>query len=242
MSIAKTARTRLARRWLRLAALMAVAASLTGCMTPGAADPSRTGPFYVPTNVRADPSLGGIRRVVVLPVWSGEAAPAETAAELDAVVVAALQDSKRFEVVSLSREAALRKFRLESLSSVSALPHGMFETLQRDFAADAVLFVDITVYRAYRPLAIGLRSKLTKIAGAHQIWAFDNVFSADDASVANAARNHFIGADQRAPVDLTHGVLQSPSRFATYATTAMFATLPPVLPPPMPKTAPSSNR
>ena len=33
---------------------------------------------------------------------------------------------------------------------------------------------------------------------------------------------------------MTHGALLSPSRFATYASTAMFATLPPVLPRPIP--------
>jgi hypothetical protein len=34
---------------------------------------------------------------------------------------------------------------------------------------------------------------------------------------------------------MTHGVLQSPSRFTTYAATAMFQTLPPVIPPPLPR-------
>lgn len=228
------------RRHLLLPLAAGVVLALGGCMTPGPANPARTGPFYVPANVRAEPTLAGIRRVVVLPVWSGDAAPAETAAEMDKLVVAALQEAQRFEVVSFSREAALRKFRAESFGSAAALPHGFLSELQRDLAVDAVLFVDITVYSAYRPLALGLRGKLALIDGPRIVWAFDNVYSADDVAVANAARNHFLGADQRAPVDLTHGAVQSPSRFATYVLASMFSTLPPVtLPPLRPATSPN---
>lgn len=229
------------RRSLALSAVACAALVLSGCMTPGPANPARTGPFYVPTNVKAEPTLAGIRRVVVLPVWSGDAAPAETAAELDKVAIAALQEAQRFEVVSLSREAALRKFRAESFGSAAALPHGFLAELQRDLAVDAVLFVDVTVYSAYRPLALGLRGKLALIDGPRIVWAFDNVYSADDAAVANAARNHFIDADRRAPVDLTHGAVQSPSRFATYVMASMFSTLPPVTLP-LPRGAATTNR
>lgn len=228
------------RRSLSVLMVAGLAFTLGGCMTPGPANPARTGPFYVPTNVKAEPTLAGIRRVALLPVWSGDAAPAETAAELDRLAIAALQEAQRFEVVSLSRESALRKFRAESFGSASALPHGFLSELQRDLAVDAVLFVDVTVYSAYRPLALGLRGKLVLIAGPRIVWAFDNVYSADDAAVANAARNHFLGADQRAPVDLTHGAVQSPSRFATYVMASMFSTLPPVtLPPPRGAVAPN---
>lgn len=209
--------------------------SLSGCMHPGPQDPARTGPFFAPTNFVGEPSLGGIRRVVVLPVWAGTVAPAETAADLDPVVIAALQQAQRFEVVALPRTDALRRFRTEAISSAAALPHDLLAVLRREFAADAVLFVDVTVYQAHRPLALGLRAKLAAIDGSRLVWTFDNVFSADNPTVANAARNHFLDSDRRVPADMTHGVLQSPSRFAAYATTAMFATLPPVVPAPVVK-------
>ncbi len=219
------------RRAPARAALAAAVLALAGCMHPGPYDAARTGPFFTPANQVGEPSLGGIRRVVVLPVWSGNAAPVETASELDPTVIAALQLAQRFEVVTLSREDALHRFRAESFSSASALPHDLLATLRREFAADAVLFVDVTVYNAYRPLAIGLRARLASIDGKRLVWTFDNVFSADDPRVANAARHHFLDSDRRVPADLTHGVLQSPSRFATYACAAMFATLPPVVSP-----------
>lgn len=228
MSVFDSLRT--TRRLVTGAALV-FAALAGGCMHPGPVDSARVGPFFVPSNYAGETSLVGIRRVVVLPVWAGAAAPAETAADLDPVIVAALQKTQRFEIVTLSRPDALRRYRNEALSSASPLPHDLLATLRRDFAADAVLFVDVTVYQAYPPLALGLRSKLATIDGSRLVWTFDNVFSAADAPVANAARNHFLDSDRRVPTDLTHGVLQSPSRFATYASAAMFATLPPVVPP-----------
>lgn len=215
-----------------LGGAMLSAGLLAGCMHPGPNDPARLGPFFTPANHVGETSLGGVRRVVVLPVWGGQVAPIETVAELDAIVVTALQQSQRFEVVALSREDSRRRFGAEAFSSASALPHDLLATLRREFAAEAVLLVDLTVFSAYRPLELGLRAKLAAIDGTRLIWTFDNLFSAQDPTVANAARRHFLDADRRVPADMTHSALQSPARFATYVTAAMFATLPPVLPPP----------
>jgi len=215
----------------RRALFLAAAALVAGCTQPGHFDRSRTGPLFTPTNVHAEPSLGGLRRVAVLPMWSGEVAPAETAAELDPVVVLALQQQKRFEVTPVPRAWMRRRFRAEAVSSASALPHDLLAALKRDFAADAVLFIDLTTYQAYRPLGLGVRAKLAPIDGSRLIWSFDEVFLADHAPVANAARNHFLELDDQTPVDMTQGVLQSPTRFAQYVTAAMFATLPPVVHP-----------
>lgn len=200
-------------------------------MHPGPQDPARTGPFFTPNNHVGEPSLGGVRRVVLLPLWVGADAPPESAAQLDEVFVTALQKQNRFEVVTLSRAECRLRFGEEALLSTAALPHNLLAALRRELAADAVLFVDLTVFRAYKPLALGLRAKLAAIEGPRLIWTFDNVFAADDPAVANSARHHEIDRDRSVPTDLTAGVLGSPSRFAAYAATAMFCTLPPVLPP-----------
>jgi hypothetical protein len=215
--------------WLALAA---------GCMTPSFNDHARVGPFFTPVNHAGDPSLGGLRRVVLLPVCGGTFAPVETVAALDPVVAAALEQQHRFEVVMFPRDEFRRRFHVEEISSVAALPHDLVATLRREFAADGVLFVDLTVFQPYRPLALGLRAKLATLDGAARlVWTFDNVFSADDPAVANAARRHFIGSDRGGvPADLSPGVLQSPARFAGYAADAMFATLPPVVAPIAPAT------
>jgi hypothetical protein len=204
-------------------------ALLAGCAEPAFYDSARTGPFFVPQNVAGEPSLGGLRRVVLLPLCGGTLAPEETLAALDPVVAAALQAENRFEVVPLSRAECRRKFRVAEFSSAGALPHDFLETLRRDFAADAVLMVDLTGFRAYRPLSLGLRAKLAALDGKRLVWTFDNLFSAEDPAVANSVRRHQLGSDRGGvPTDLSAGALQSPTRFAGYAAAAMFGTLPPV--------------
>ncbi|MBM3851698.1 MAG: hypothetical protein FJ399_00920 [Verrucomicrobia bacterium] len=211
------------------------AALLAGCAGVEVLDPVHRGPYFVPKNHRGEATLGGIRRVVLLPVCGGRLAPPEVGAAFDPIFASALQGENRFEVVNLVRDECLRRFRVPEFSSSAALPAGLLGQLQEEFAADAVLFVDITVFEAYRPLALGLRAKLAAIDGSRLIWTFDEVFAADDAKVANAARRHYLRGDRNEqPLDPTPGVLQSPGRFAGYAAAAMFATLPPVARPASP--------
>jgi hypothetical protein len=202
-------------------------------MHPARNDPARVGPFFTPANYSGDPTIGGIRRVVVLPIWVGEGTPPESAAALDDIFVTALQREKRFEVVKFSRDEFRRRFHAEALSSTANLPHDLFSVLQRDSAADAVLFIDLTAFNAYKPLTMGLRGKLAAIDGSRFIWSFDNVFASAAPAVANSARHHFLDRDKEIPADRTGAVLQSPARFAEYAAASMFATLPPVIPNPV---------
>jgi hypothetical protein len=206
----------------------AIVALLAGCAHPPQSDPARTGPFFTPANHSGDETLGEIRRVVVLPVWVGEGTPPESAAALDAVFLTALQQEKRFEVVSFSRDECRRRYREDALSSASALPADLFSSLQQEFGADAVLLIDLTAFSAYKPLTLGLRGKLAAIDGTRLVWTFDNVFSSEAPAAANSARNHFLDRDRSVPVDLTRAALQSPSKFAAYAAASMFTTLPPV--------------
>lgn len=211
----------------RVALACALAALAAGCQHTGSEVLGR-GPFFTPANVSADPNLGGIRRVVLLPLWAPDATPAESAVALDEVLVAALQQQNRFEVVALSRAECARRFSAAAFSSAGALPHDFLAHLRRDFAADAVLFVDLTVHQAYRPLALGFRAKLATLDIARLVWTFDNVYSAGDPAVANSVKRHAKERYRDMPTDATAGVLQSPSRFAAYAAESMFATLPPV--------------
>ncbi|MCX6943445.1 MAG: hypothetical protein NT173_01545 [Opitutales bacterium] len=201
-----------------------------GCLTPpgdGAANP---GPGFTPVNYVGDPVLPrSVRRVVLLPLAGATVAPAASLAALDPVLAAALQRQNRFEVVALPRLECLRLFSAEELSSVAALPANFMAVLRREYAADAVLLVDVTVFRAYRPLAIGLRAKLATVQEVRLVWTFDTLFSAADPAVAASARRHFLAGGRReGPADLSPAALQSPSLFAGYAVEAMFATPPPL--------------
>lgn len=207
-------------------------AVLAGCATPAINDPARIGPFYAPVNFNGERSLGSIRRVVVLPLYGGALASEETVALYDPIIAEALQKQHRFEVVQLSRDDCRRKFHTSEFSSVAALPHDFMSGIKREFAADAVLFVDLTVFRPYRPIAMGFRAKLATVDATRLVWTFDDAFSTDNPAVANSARHFSLTADRGdVPADLTHGVLQSPARFVAYAAATMFATLPPVTTP-----------
>ncbi len=220
--------------------LAVTAAGLTlwmapACMTPPLTDPARNGPFHVPLNHTGVAQLPfTLRRVVLLPAAGGAVAPAESTVELDPVLAAALQRQNRFEVVALTRDECRSHFHVPEFSSTAALPHDFVEILRRDYGADGVLFVDLTVFKPYRPLALGVRAKLAAFDGdVRLLWSFDNLFSAADPAVANAARNHYLNNDRNGiPADFTEAALQSPSRFGGYVAAEMFETLPPVYTPP----------
>ena len=206
-----------------------VLALFAGCMEPAINDPVRVGPFFQPKNVAHDPTLGGIRRVVLLPVYGGQTVPEDSVGTMDPIFRQALQQQNRFEIVTLSREDCELRFGKTAIGSTTALPHDFFANLKSAYAADAVMFVDITVYHAYHPLALGIRAKLASIDSMRVIWTFDNVYSADNPLVAAGARHYFMESEhQGVPGDLTPAILESPGRFATYAAFTTFATLPPV--------------
>jgi hypothetical protein len=171
-----------------------------------------------------------LRRVVLLPVCGGDAAEPESAEALDAAFATALERQMRFEVVTLSREECRRRFGAESLLSAAALPAGFLDEISHDFAAQGVLFVDLTAYHPLRPIAIGVRAKLALLDGGKLIWSFDQVFSASDPSVIAGVRGYYAagGGDRgETPANLPEAALISPSRFGAYAAEATFETLPP---------------
>ena len=202
----------------------------SGCAHAPTSDPARMGASFAPANHTSDATLGGIRRVVMLPVWVGEGTPPESAAALDPVFLAALQQEGRFEVVTISRAELRRRYGAEAIASTAALPHDLFAMLQREFAGEAVLFIDLTSYTAYQPLALGIRSKLAAIDGARLMWTFDHFFSSAPPAGTNSPRPAFLDSIRAVPSDLPRTGLHSPSKFAAHAAAAMFATLPPVTP------------
>jgi hypothetical protein len=219
------------RLFTTLAGSVLALAAATGCSTLSAAKARHTAPpAFVPSNHVGDKVLPqGIRRVVLLPVSGSSIASVESTAMLDLVAAAALQEQNRFEVVPMTREDCALHFHQGDVSSVSALPQNLMTVIRRDYNADAVMLVDVTVYNGYQPLAIGLRAKLAASDDARIIWSFDNVFSADNASVAASATKYLQQREAGGlPADLAQVSLESPSRFATYAAAAMFSTLPPV--------------
>ncbi len=214
----------------RLCCLVATCVILAGCHTVESAfDPARVGPRHAADNHAGIPQLpDAIQRVLLLPISGGSVATEETSAAFDPVFASALQRENRFEVVALTRAECRRMFGADELRSTSALPHGFLKQVRERYAADAVMFVDLTVLRSFRPLSMGIRAKLaTTSEEVALVWAFDNVFSADEPEVVNSARRHYLKSqDGMVPVDRSDAILQSPSRYAAYVAEATFATLP----------------
>jgi hypothetical protein len=139
-----------------------------------------------------------------------------------------LAKMERFELAPISRAELAARFGQESFASSAALPADLLARLGADRGVDAVLFLDLTHYRPYQPIVMGVRAKLVTLGEAEALWSFDALFDAADDKVSLAARRFSSGSSRPVPaVDDNSGILQSPSRFAGYVGHAMFETLPP---------------
>lgn len=217
-------------RLLRLLSGGLLALSI-GCALPHGTSSGKTkeSKFFTPTNYTGDTRLPvNLHRVILLPVSGGSIVPPETAESIEEVFATELQKELRFEVVRFSRTDCQRRFGAPDFSSVGALPHDFLAALGREYAADAVLFIDVTSYRGYRPLVLGIRAKLATVEQTRLLWSFDEIFSADDPAVGNSVRHFYGAADPSGiPLDARHGGLQSPGKFSAYVAAATFSTLPP---------------
>ena len=185
--------------------------------------------YFHPKNFSADTRLPvSLHRVILLPMYGGSIVPPEAASTLEEVFSTALQKELRFEVVRFSREDCMKRFGTPNFSSVGPLPHDFLAALGRDYGAEAVLFIDVTSYRAYRPLVLGVRAKLATIEQTRLLWSFDEIFSADDPGVGNSVRHFYSSSDPiGVPLNSGNSGLQSPTKFAAYVASATFGTLPP---------------
>jgi hypothetical protein len=219
---------------LRFLLLAALALGQFGCAQLPVRDGAKAGPFFTPTNVKTSaPQLpANIRRVLLLPLSAeGLALSEENLNRLDATFLTELNRAARFEVVTITRDELARVTGSRQLNSTSPLPSGFIDRLfniYNQYAADAVLFVDLTSYSPYKPLTLGVRARLAPIRETEILWAADILFSAAEPAVANSARRHALALGKSSgPTDLSHTILQNPVRFAGYAAAATFATLPP---------------
>ncbi|MGC4072501.1 MAG: hypothetical protein QM760_08290 [Nibricoccus sp.] len=219
---------------LRFLLLAAFIFGLSGCAQLPERDGAKAGPFFTPTNVKSTVTQlpANIRRVLLLPVSAeGLAIPEDNLNRIDAAFLTELNRVARFEIVTLTRDELAHVTGARQLNSTAPLPPGFIDRLfniYNQYAADAVVFVDLTSYSAYPPLTLGVRARLAPIRQTEILWAADVLYSAADISVANSARRYSLSLGKSSgPTDLSHTILQNPTRFASYAAAATFATLPP---------------
>ena len=217
-----------AGRWAGLFALSGVLASCQS-VAPQVGDMFR--PDYRPDNVFAYPAKLSLnlQRVAVLPLaaeTTGSDLP-EGCQALTPVLWEQLIKMKRFEVVAV--DAAKLRSRTGQVNWTGAenLPPDFLAFLRREYGCDGVLFVEVTTYRAYAPLAVGWRMKLVDARSGQIVWSADELFDAARRNVSLAAQKF----EQPRPIvpfmaEENWVAINSPRRFGRYAAAALLDTLP----------------
>jgi hypothetical protein len=204
---------------------LAILLFVTGCSTVQFPE---LGPRYVPTNIHGVAAMPPtVRRVALLPIAPHRANNTLTsgAEDLSAVLEVELRKTAMFEVVNVS-ESQLREWTGRGAwRTDEILPQNFFHRLHAETGCDAVLFPALTSFRPYPPLAIGLELRLVTGTDSVTLWAVDEVLDAGAAPVARAARDY-----GRSQIHVREGeegaILQSPMRFAGFASATLFTTLP----------------
>jgi hypothetical protein len=200
---------------------------LGACSSVVPRDPDH-GPVYTPRNVRGPATWPEyVRRIAVLPAYDAtNRLTAEFINGYDSSWRRALDHSQRAEFVSISRSLMITWFSRGSFSSSDPLPYGMLGRINRETAAQAVLFLDLTHCSPYPPLTLSYRARLVDVKSGDIIWMADEIVDAADAATSRGARR-FARENSAQPGDAAYGVVQSPTRFADYAFQAVTAVLPP---------------
>lgn len=186
---------------------------------------------FQPDNIFAAPAKlsAKILRVAVLPLAAENNVGdlPEGCAALTPVVWEQAVKSKRFEAVAVNADKLRAATGRAAWTGMEVLPADFYDSLRREYGCDAVLFGEVTAFRAYAPLAVGWRFKLVDLHTGRIIWAADEIFDAADKKVARAAQR-FAHPKPRIPFMESDdwAVLNSPLRFGSYSAAALLETLP----------------
>jgi hypothetical protein len=218
------------RHCLLILVLAVATVLLSGCETPNAMTVALRTPYKPDDIFIAGGKLPGeIKRVAVLPL-ACDARQTDLAAGRDAlepVLFAELVKTKRFEVIQVSREELWRLTGRADWSGVEVLPANMLDSLKKESGCDAVLFCELTEFRAYAPLAVGWRLKLVDVRQRKTLWAGDEHFDAGNPAVLAGARLY--QRHGQVVLDDDSGgwlAVNSPRWFGEYSIGSLLGTLP----------------
>lgn len=203
---------------------------VSGCETITMTD-SVFGPSYVPTNVSvASPRLPeNCRRVAMLPLAaaSADATWEQGRQDLEPVVRTELTKCGRFEAIFVSTSQMSEWTTKRSWRATDVLPADMLARVHSETGCDAILFIELSDYRPYPPVAIGWKARLVEWPSRRDLWAVDEVFDSGREKVVNAARRYQMEQQKLSgALQESRSILASPRRFAQYTLQALFETLP----------------
>ena len=189
-----------------------------------------------------------LKRVVVLPLAFKEPrADLGSGCEmLEPILQTELIKTKKFEVIPANPEMLRNLTGRLSWTGAEILPADFFDSLQRVYGCDAVLFCQLTAFRAYTPLAVGWRMKLVDVRTQKIIWAADEVFDAIEPAVAKDAEQfekqqqnihgetrsllktllNYADRQPASALDDQWAILNSPRYFGRYSAVKVLQTLP----------------
>lgn len=215
------------RHWVW--AILLIVALGTGCQTTKkmarsvgiGQKPQPPSNFYLD-----DQRIYDIQRVAMMPVHAPNAA-LTTESDIDQEFLSKLTATQLFEVVLLSREDLTRRFGRRSFSSASVLSDSLFDYIGEVTAADAVVFFDITTYRPFKPIKVGIRGKMITLNDQKIVWAVDQLYDASSRKTSKEAMKY----EKKYMAEFEAGnqhdsILMSPTRFTAYAAEHTILTLP----------------
>ena len=167
-----------------------------------------------------------MRRVAMLPAYHARI-PGEVLKDVDIALMAELSKKAVFEVVQISRVEMEQLIGVREVSSVEVLPGDLFRKLREQYGVEGVMFTDLTNYSPYRPVSVGVRSKLVDIESGRIHWASDVLLDSSNANVASAAREYQkLYCRDNFPIQGDGGtVLMSPRLFVKFAAFSNYASL-----------------
>jgi hypothetical protein len=209
---------------MRSFAAVALITIVTGCASLRELGVQAPVAPYQPQNIhRAVATLpSNVQRLAVLPLVCSSASfdSTERRGSLEQLLREELAATKKFEVISATPETLRSSTGQNVWSDQDTLPVTFFDSLRQNSGCDAVLFSEVTVFRAYSPLAIGWRFKLVDARTKQVLWAADELFDANQLSVQSGA--HRFGSSS----EESWTMLNSPQRFGQYTVATLMATLP----------------
>ena len=167
-----------------------------------------------------------VGRVAVMPVHHDPSTGADPDI-ITSVVIGELNNKGILEAVPVTPVDLQRLSGRNSWNTSDPLPPDLFAKVRATYGADAVMMVDITSFYPYKPMSIGLRSKLSEISSGQVLWAADTVYNAGRDDIQEAALD-FQKRKSGTPFPLedSGSVLQSPRYFTRFAAATMLDTLP----------------
>jgi len=182
---------------------------------------------YKPTNLYPIERLPKyFNRVAVMPVYHKDPS-SDNLSYSDEIFLKEISTVGLFEVVPVSTTFCKDTFGKDRISSSDSLPESFFKTLVERFGANGVLFIDLHSFKPYRPITLGVRSKLVDLKSGEFMWAVDEVLDSGESSIMVSANsfqrtNHVNAISPKT----NNSIIQSPRLFTKFAASLIFDTLP----------------